>query len=335
MNDGAGRSITDGLTGVSHSHVESVRCGDDCDDDGCGESGDETVGIVIPKTDGSNTTVSSVSCNIANVFPTNLFNADNVQLPPSILNLIADYQYLPTPPSLSNIFQDSAPTHDWSGMVTKSIRLLYSIILFCSDLTGIACPTITLNDENSDTTTHSPTSEVLDLSMIREKESESTIKMRMMPFNMSTQINCRPYPPTNMVGPISEHDRPFAKYGQMKEYILMEIYRQFELPNLQYICISTDSSPSSTTSATTTAINSSTMYLQIVLKEVANKNTWFLDEVTGDQCNYHVTNNDLAWNEFIKKGRVFIEIGLFKSNRVRTCPGDWSSSEFVRAKQHH
>ncbi|CAF1237280.1 unnamed protein product [Rotaria sp. Silwood1] len=213
---------------------------------------------------------SSVSCNIANVFPTDLFNADNVQLPPSILNLIADYQHLPTPPSLSNIFQDSAPTHDWSGMVTKSIRLLYSIILFCSDLTGIACPTITLNDENSDTTTHSPTSEVLDLSMIREKESESTIKMRMMPFNMSTQINCRPYPPTNMVGPISEHDRPFAKYGQMS-----------------------------------------------------------------DQCNYHVTNNDLAWNEFIKKGRVFIEIGLFKSNRVRTCPGDWSSSEFVRAKQHH
>ncbi|CAF3677371.1 unnamed protein product [Rotaria sp. Silwood1] len=118
MNDGAGRSITDGLTGVSHSHVESVRCGDDCDDDGCGESGDETVGIVIPKTDGSNTTVVS---------------------------------------------------------------------------TGLL----------------------------------------------------------------------------------------------------------------------------------------------GDQCNYHVTNNDLAWNEFIKKGRVFIEIGLFKSNRVRTCPGDWSSSEFVRAKQHH
>ncbi|CAF3971503.1 unnamed protein product [Rotaria sp. Silwood1] len=71
----------------------------------------------------------------------------------------------------------------------------------------------------------------------------------------------------------------------------------------------------------------------LILNEDSRLNK--LMKTFGDQCNYHVTNNDLAWNEFIKKGRVFIEIGLFKSNRVRTCPGDWSSSEFVRAKQHH
>ncbi|CAF3282910.1 unnamed protein product [Rotaria sp. Silwood2] len=31
--------------------------------------------------------------------------------------------------------------------------------------------------------------------------------------------------------------------------------------------------------------------------------------------------------------RVFIEIGDFQSNKVRTRPGDWSSSAFVRAQK--
>ena len=68
----------------------------------------------------------------------------------------------------------------------------------------------------------------------------------------------------------------------------------------------------------------------------------------GDHCNYHVTDNDLAWNEYIRRGetslittmtstrgldRVFIEIGSFISKRIRSrCYSHWSSSPFVRAQ---
>jgi predicted nucleic acid-binding OB-fold protein len=96
-----------------------------------------------------------------------------------------------------------------------------------------------------------------------------------------------------------------------------EICRQFPPSVLQYVCISIDYSQLTTTSRTN--------YIQVILKKVVNKNGWFLDKITGmydrcrirpysleiihkigDKCNYHVTNNDMAWNEYIKKGKVIL-----------------------------
>ncbi|CAF1273775.1 unnamed protein product [Rotaria sp. Silwood1] len=80
-----------------------------------------------------------------------------------------------------------------------------------------------------------------------------------------------------------------------KEYVMREICRQFSLDIIQYACVSVDHSPTTT--------EYFTMYIQILLKRNKNKFGWFLDKITGDKCNYHVTNKELAWNEFIKKGK--------------------------------
>ncbi|CAF3844465.1 unnamed protein product [Rotaria sp. Silwood1] len=88
-----------------------------------------------------------------------------------------------------------------------------------------------------------------------------------------------------------------------------------------------------TTTTTTTANVLSTFYIQIILTKIINKKIWFLDKVTGDQCNYDVTNNDMAWNEYIKKNGDFIEIGDFKSITTRSRLGVWVYSEFVRAQK--
>ncbi|CAF3880719.1 unnamed protein product [Rotaria sp. Silwood1] len=220
----------------------------------------------------------------------------------------------------------------------------------------------------------------------------------MLPFQISTLINSHPYPPTNMVGPVTEHDRPYSKYGHLsmhkafypiplvstffflnlldqnilrckfrfdvsgvqtlrkrrankcrsarkmyaiichtnisKENIIMEIYRHFPLPIIHYICVSVENPQIITTTTTTTTANLlSTFYIQIILKKIINKKIWFLDKVTGEQCNYDVTKNDMAWNEYIKKNGDFIEIGDFKSITVRSRLGVWASSEFVRAQK--
>ena len=95
----------------------------------------------------------------------------------------------------------------------------------------------------------------------------------------------------------------------------------------QYVCVSIDESQSPALS---------TMYIQIILRRVINKHGWFLDQVTGthekkafnfafvffgetlsiligDRCNYHVTDNDLAWNEYIKKGTDPLTINICNS----------------------
>ena len=64
------------------------------------------------------------------------------------------------------------------------------------------------------------------------------------------------------------------------------------------------------------------LHAQIILRRNVNKHGWFLDKYTGTlsmksrtrrthwcllftvgvHCNYQVTKNDVAWNEYIKKG---------------------------------
>ena len=121
--------------------------------------------------------------------------------------------------------------------------------------------------------------------------------------------------------------------------MLDEIKRQFSIERLQYVCVAQEMSDQAMRSH---------LHIQIVLKEKLNKRTWFLDDVTSEwgatkesstfskayfhlcennmnrnflfietHCNYQVTKNDRAWNEYIKKGQNFIEFGTFKSTTVR------------------
>ncbi|CAF5024116.1 unnamed protein product [Rotaria sp. Silwood1] len=170
-----------------------------------------------------------------------LFDTDNIELPASMMNLMDDFQNIPTPQSFSNLFETAFPSSYSEDMTTD---------------TTMVADVMTVN--NTSYTTDTPYG--------------TQLTIVMMPFQISTLINNHPYPPTNMYGPITEHDRPYSKYGH-------------------------------------------------------------LNKVTGDQCNYDVTNNDMAWNEYIKKNGDFIEIGDFKSITTRSRLGVWASSEFVRAQK--
>ena len=167
----------------------------------------------------------------------------------------------------------------------------------------------------------------------------------------NTQIS-RPYPPTNRTGPVDDHDRPFAKYGHLdratiaeecgfqfqppssstksldlyaKSFaitawtnvstasVLAHIKEEFRISKLQYICVCEEIS----------AVNHQRhIHVQIILKERTRRRRPFLDEITGSPCHYQVTNDDLAWNEYIKKDGNFIEFNTFKSTRTRG-PTDW------------
>jgi len=134
----------------------------------------------------------------------------------------------------------------------------------------------------------------------------------------------------------------FAFY--IVQIIMHEIQQQFPRGTIQYICISMDNVDVPT-------IDPPQIYIQIVLTKVINKIGWFLDKITGtDDCNYLVTNNDLAWNEFIKKSmryvylcnwecfisfdldRSFYEFGQFRSKRTRVYSNLWALSPFVRSQ---
>lgn len=96
------------------------------------------------------------------------------------------------------------------------------------------------------------------------------------------------------------------------------IKRIFTIEKLQYVCVAQERN-------TITTNEPFHLHIQIILKEVINKKTWFLDSITrklvslhkisklkripfcfcfmiGNHCNYQVTQHDRAWNEYIKKG---------------------------------
>ena len=59
------------------------------------------------------------------------------------------------------------------------------------------------------------------------------------------------------------------------------------------------------------------LHIQIILKEKINKKRRFLDDITQTHCNYQVTQNDRAWNEYIRKEGDYIEFGTFQSVSTR------------------
>ncbi|CAF4644844.1 unnamed protein product, partial [Rotaria sp. Silwood2] len=91
--------------------------------------------------------------------------------------------------------------------------------------------------------------------------------------------------------------------------IMNYIKREFPIKNIQYICVGEGISR--------IAAHQQHLEIQIILKKKVNKRTRFLDRLTETNCNYKVTTNDLAWNEYIKKSLNFIEYNRFKSTKVR------------------
>ncbi len=48
-----------------------------------------------------------------------------------------------------------------------------------------------------------------------DETPRSMTTREVQPSLASTSMKSRPYPPITMAGPIAEHDRPFAIYGQL------------------------------------------------------------------------------------------------------------------------
>jgi hypothetical protein len=181
------------------------------------------------------------------------------------------------------------------------------------------------------------------------------------------------YPPINQIGPIKDHDRPYADYGHLnrqiiaqecqfnlqsqpsppvhlsipsspsllnqqeqrqsirlnaksfaitawtnvsKESVMNEIKHEFGIENIQYICIGEEISELN---------HERHLHIQIILKEKIDRRKAFLDQITQTHCNYQVTRNDCAWNEYIKKGGNYIEFNEFKSTKRRGTQKYWPS----------
>lgn len=64
---------------------------------------------------------------------------------------------------------------------------------------------------------------------------------------------------------------------------MAEIKRQFTIEQLQYVCVAQEIGDQNATPH---------LHIQIILKKVANKKTWFLDDITGMYLNiYEVESN--------------------------------------------
>ena len=163
------------------------------------------------------------------------------------------------------------------------------------------------------------------------------------------------YPPINQTGQIRDHDRPFAKYGHLarqtiaeqcdfnlkphprqpppkryrgkffavvssthvpKEDFMAHIKDQFGIYKIQYICIGEENREFR---------QQPYLLVQIIFTDQIDRRKPFLDEFAGKPCNYQVTNNELAWNEYIKKGGSFGEFGEFKPMKKRS-QSQWPST---------
>ena len=139
------------------------------------------------------------------------------------------------------------------------------------------------------------------------------------------------YPPVYETGRIADHDRPYAKYHYFnratiaelcqfnlqpptpssdeppfrlhrkafaillwtdvsKHAVMKHIKQQFAVRKIQYICVGEGRS----------GVDDETILeIQIIFKKTMNKKNQFLDSIHHKYCNYHVTINDLGWNECI------------------------------------
>ncbi|CAF4283087.1 unnamed protein product, partial [Rotaria sordida] len=175
----------------------------------------------------------------------------------------------------------------------------------------------------------------------------------------SVIVTTYPDPPMNQTGRISHHDHSYTKYGDLdrqtiakkcqfnlqsppssfcrqpmrlnrkslaiiswtnvsKDAVMNHIKREFPLENIQYICVGKGMSEID---------HQQTLEVQIIFKEKINKRTRFLDGITQTCCNYQLTKNVLAWNDYIKKDVNCLEFGQFESKTSHGCK--YSSSLLV------
>lgn len=168
------------------------------------------------------------------------------------------------------------------------------------------------------------------------------------PLKTTTADNVYVYPPLNQTGTVADHDRPYADYGHLdrptiarefqfnlqqpsssiqrqlrlhaksfaitswtdvsKELVMDAIKDEFSIENIQYISIGEEISE----------INHQRhLHIQIILKEKIDRKKPFLDGITQTHCNYQVTRNDRAWNEYIRKEGDYIEFGDYQSISAR------------------
>ncbi|CAF3411030.1 unnamed protein product [Rotaria socialis] len=107
------------------------------------------------------------------------------------------------------------------------------------------------------------------------------------------------------------HKKSFAIvcYSTMtKENIMKHIQNEFN-QRIKYVCIASCEHEQLS--------QYRTVYIQIIFHKVINKKTYFLKAVSEMRCNYAVTTNDAAWNQFIKKVGYHIEFGQFQSVKSR------------------
>lgn len=198
-----------------------------------------------------------------------------------------------------------------------------------------------------------------ELLLTQQPSNDITAQFILSQLNLSTDSHTtdqQPALPLIQSGAIADHHRPYAAYGHLnratiaqefqfnleplstetpkrmrlhaksfaitawtdvsKELVLDHIKQEFGVENIQYICISEEISELN---------HQRHLHIQIILKEKVDRRRPFLDDITATRCNYQVTRNDLAWNEYIKKEGNYLEFNEFKSTRVRG-EKQWPSS---------
>ncbi|CAF3014353.1 unnamed protein product [Rotaria sp. Silwood2] len=89
-----------------------------------------------------------------------------------------------------------------------------------------------------------------------------------------------------------------------KDVVMNHIKQEFSIKNIQYICVGEGISEID---------GQKHLDIQIIFKGKVNKKTRFLDPICQTCCNYKVTQDTLAWNDYIKNDINCLEFGQFKS----------------------
>ena len=189
------------------------------------------------------------------------------------------------------------------------------------------------------------------LELIGNVSESTTVVSTDAPLQTTTTTNIDNvyvYPPLHQTGTVADRDRPYADYGHLdrptiarefqfdlqqpsssnqpqlrlhaksfaitawtdvsKESVMDAIKHEFGIENIQYICIGEEISELN---------HQRHLHIQIILKEKVDRRKAFLNQITQTHCNYQVTRNDRAWNEYIRKDSDYIEFGQYQSVSTR------------------
>ncbi|CAF1917873.1 unnamed protein product [Rotaria magnacalcarata] len=115
----------------------------------------------------------------------------------------------------------------------------------------------------------------------------------------------KPYPPIDRSGYVDDHDRPFFLYHKQDATEISE-NKNFSLPASYEPWVKGKKGSNK---------------LQLNVRKLAISG---FSNVSRCRCEYRVTHDADAWNEFIKKGLNFVEYGLFKGEKKNGPPLMWS-----------